>query len=195
MVWEQVSTAIVMLTGLIEGGRLKCERYWPTSVGPKAEVRHGDLAVCMDSTQNMGSYTRSVLRLRRPGAEGGRAERSVHHFWYNTWPDHGTPGDTAGVLGMLHDVRSHSRGDQSEPWVVHCSAGIGRTGTFIAIDMGAFQLATAGATDVALLIEAMRRDRGGMVQTAQQADFVRRALVALDAEMALRRGGRKWQGS
>lgn len=183
MVWEQGSTAIVMLTGVVENGHRKCERYWPSGTGPEAEVRAGDLVVAMESVLDLGTYSHSVLRIRHIDAEGCEGERHVHHFWYNTWPDHGTPEDTSGVLAMLHDVRLHSKGDPSEPWVVHCSAGIGRTGTFIAIDMGAFELTATGTTDVQALVRAMREDRGGMVQTPQQADFVYRALLALDGGM------------
>lgn len=178
MTWEQGSTIIVMLTGLIELGRSKCDRYWPAGVGSEFEAQYGDFFITTTSTEQIGSYTRSVLHLRR----GKRSSdvRIINHFWFNTWPDHGTPPDVKGVLHMLADARG---GDDSKPWVVHCSAGIGRTGTFIGIDMGARRLSRGDEADVLGLIRAMREDRGGMVQTDAQAAFVHRALVSLARDL------------
>merc|ERR1712012_700266 len=116
----------------------------------------GKLVSCTEA----GEYMHSVLHISRD-----EEVRTVHHYWYHTWPDHGAPEEVTGVVEMLRDVRSVSKASASGPWVLHCSAGIGRTGTFIAIDMGAWQLAYTGQTDLLSLIRAMREDRGGMVQT------------------------------
>jgi len=191
MVWEQGSTVIVMLTGLSEKGRPKCHRYWPPV---ESEARYGSITVTVTFSEQVGSHIRSVLRIHNSavGSSGGgetdAAEaRTVYHFWYALWPDHGTPEDVAGVLGLLTDVRLHGRSGgaasgnpgEAPPWIVHCSAGIGRTGTFIGIDMGAHQLRVDGQTHVLKLIQGMREDRGGMVQTDVQARFIHAALTTI----------------
>eukprot|EP00927_Polykrikos_kofoidii_P025668 TRINITY_DN23028_c0_g1_i1.p1 TRINITY_DN23028_c0_g1~~TRINITY_DN23028_c0_g1_i1.p1 ORF type:complete len:347 (-),score=74.07 TRINITY_DN23028_c0_g1_i1:139-1179(-) len=111
--------------------------------------------------------------------------RHITHFWYNSWPDHGAPASVSGTLDLVWQVRARAEETVDEtgnmpPVIVHCSAGIGRTGTFIGIDMGE-RLLARGETcvDVMELIGMMRRDRGAMVQNKVQADFVRRALVAV----------------
>lgn len=180
MVWEQGSTAIVMLTGLSEGGRTKCDRYWPADIGSDFKVRHGDFFITVESVEQVGAHIRTVLLVSNAAVDAAHSDaRTIHHFWYNTWPDHGTPHDATGVFALLRDVRLHSAGGAQEPWIVHCSAGIGRTGTFIAIDIGARQLRVSGGTDVLKLIQALREDRGGMVQTDAQAEFVHGALVGI----------------
>jgi len=180
MVWEQEVSVIVMVTGIKEGGRVKCERYWPDDVGSKFQAITNDgIHITMVSTdEHIGDrsvpYVRSELLL-----EHGGKTRTVHHFWYNTWPDMGVPVDTngevewQGATNMLSTIHTEGR---KGPWVVHCSAGIGRTGTFIGIDMGQRKLEKDGKVDVLEVIKTMRDGRGGMVQTYSQAEFMQSAL-------------------
>jgi hypothetical protein len=106
----------------------------------------------------------------------GSETREIAHFWFDAWPDHGVPRRTDHVVKMLQAVRSWSN-HPSQPWVVHCSAGIGRTGTFIAIDHGLKLLRERGRCDVLEIIRRLRKDRGGMVQHAEQGEFVHRTLT------------------
>lgn len=179
MVWERNSTIVVMLTGLMENGVQKCERYWPLDVGAQHEVHYGPFHIEMVSSKRADSYLLNELRIRRvDGDPGSNVTRQLQHFWYDSWPDHGVPIDVSGVTTMLNEVRLHGA-RASSPWIIHCSAGIGRTGTFIAIDMGMEQLIEAHHTDVLQIIKTMRKDRGGMVQTYAQADFAHRALSSI----------------
>jgi receptor-type tyrosine-protein phosphatase R len=173
MVWEQIVVVIVMLTGFVEQGKTKCERYWSINDKLGSTQVYGDFHVTTVSVSSRGAYQRSELELRRGKDFDGEA-RIIHHFWYNTWPDHGVPADVTGVLRMHEEVRQHDA-----PWLLHCSAGIGRTGTFIGIDMGSRLLANGDVADVIALIQRMRQDRGGMVQTDAQADFMYRVLECL----------------
>ena len=188
MVWTKQSDVIVMVTGLIENGRTKCGRYWPADLVPPDAahldahagagiMQEGRFRVAAISASRIGSYMKTSLRVSLLDDAGETIEtRPCTHFWYDTWPDHGVPSNTTGVTEMLAAVRLHSAGGPDAPWIVHCSAGIGRTGTFIGIDMGMQQLQEGGAADVAVLIQQMRSDRGGMVQSAAQAAFIHTAL-------------------
>ncbi|XP_039300458.1 tyrosine-protein phosphatase corkscrew-like, partial [Nilaparvata lugens] len=118
--------------------------------------------------------------------------RTVYHYHFQAWPDHGVPSDPGCVLNFLHDVnaRQDSLVEAGEgggagpgageacgagPVVVHCSAGIGRTGTFIVIDMILDQIKRQGIDceiDIQRTIQMVRSQRSGMVQTEAQYKFV-----------------------
>merc|ERR1711871_1822486 len=139
----------------------------------------------MTSSERVGAYLKSEFHVVRKASDEQSSEsaRRVLLYWYDTWPDMGVPSDVDGVTSMLKSIRLEHDGASSKPWVVHCSAGIGRTGTFIAIDMGLRRLLESGSVEVSDLITTMRRERGGMVQTFVQADFVHRALTELADEL------------
>ena len=176
MVWEQQTEAIVMTTGIVEGGRGKCAQYWPLEP-TDPPMQCGDFMVTTISTKRVGEYLFSNIELKTTPSNGELQVRNIGHFWYDTWPDHGAPKSTKGVTDMLKDVEVFSAGGPDHPWIVHCSAGLGRTGTFIGIHMGMQQLNEAGNTTPQTLIKEMREDRGGSVQAAIQASFMQGALV------------------
>ncbi|XP_046983413.1 tyrosine-protein phosphatase non-receptor type 11-like [Schistocerca americana] len=104
-------------------------------------------------------------------------ERKVYHYHFQAWPDHGVPSDPGCVLNFLHDVnaRQESCGPSAGPVLVHCSAGIGRTGTFIVIDIVLDQIKRRGLDceiDIQRTIQMVRAQRSGMVQTEAQYKFV-----------------------
>lgn len=102
--------------------------------------------------------------------------RKLSHFWYTGWPDHGVPATAAPVLGFLRAVRRETK-DSLAPILVHCSAGIGRTGTFMTIDVGMQELQSEWrVTDIKGNVHKMRQERGGSVQTAVQYKFIHQAL-------------------
>ncbi len=131
----------------------------------------GDINVAVMEGFRQDGYVISKLRVRRDGQE-----RMINHYWFDSWPDHGVPKNLATVWSMLKAVRAHSNPTEN-PWIVHCSAGIGRTGTFLAIDHGIQHLDDSGVADVISIVKALRQDRGGMVQHAEQAEFAHRVLV------------------
>eukprot|EP00039_Didymoeca_costata_P018872 m.335334 g.335334 ORF g.335334 m.335334 type:complete len:902 (-) comp17572_c0_seq1:991-3696(-) len=174
MIWESNARAIVMVTGLSEGNKQKCARYWPSTLYNKADgsggTTHGEIEVQVISGERTDDYKLAVLNVVQNGEN-----REVRHYWFDSWPDYGVPKDSLSVPKMLRAVRDFScKPDQ--PWVVHCSAGIGRTGTFIGIDIGIYMLEGTGQADVMEIIRMMRSCRGGMVQVEEQAEFVHRCL-------------------
>lgn len=181
LIWDQKVSSIVMITGLVEAGRIKCHRYWPEGNGDPGQQNHhvekSNLKGVHDAfniqTIQVTSYQEYIeTKLRVTRTSTGQT-REVKHYWYIAWPDHGVPVSTDGAVQMLTSVQKHTEAMQSaEPWVVHCSAGVGRTGTFIGIDIGLRKLNQYGRTDVLELVNNMRECRGQMVQTPYQARFM-----------------------
>eukprot|EP00035_Acanthoeca_spectabilis_P021111 m.436396 g.436396 ORF g.436396 m.436396 type:complete len:381 (-) comp17968_c0_seq1:174-1316(-) len=169
MIWEQEVRCIVMTTGLEEGGRKKCDRYWPQS---GTEDYDGHVVTLSDAV-DCGAWILTTLTLTK----GDAPPRTVKHFWYTGWPDHGVPDTAAPVIAFLRAVRMETSGSRS-PILVHCSAGIGRTGTFMAIDIGMQQLQSEWRVcDIKGVVTKMRKERGGSVQTAVQYRFIHLALA------------------
>ena len=184
MIWQEDCRTIVMVTGLMEGTKQKCARYWPSSLKSKTgTTNYGGIEVGVITGKHRQGYKVAELEVSVPGGES----RLIKHFWFDSWPDYGVPEDTTVVPQMLEEVKAWSD-EEGQPWVVHCSAGIGRTGTFIGVDMGMDQLKMQGRTNVIDLVDLMRQGRGGMVQTADQCEFVYKCLedfaVAENAKMA-----------
>lgn len=175
MIWQENVRALVMVTGLMEGEKQKCARYWPEKVYDAAAnagtVKYGDVRVRVIAGIRKEGYKVAILNVYR----NDEPVREIRHYWFDTWPDYGVPDDTAVVPRMLKDVSEFSTASD-QPWVVHCSAGIGRTGTFIGIDIGMAVLEASRRVDTVSIVEYMRRDRGGMVQTPEQCEFVNESL-------------------
>jgi len=172
MVWQENSQIIVMTTKEMERGKVKCARYWPDPADPQ---QYGKVLLENTSEQSNNDYT-----LRQFKVSIGDEVRIVYHYHFVGWPDHGTPEDPGSVLNFLHDVNTRQEKlDNAGPIVVHCSAGIGRTGTFIVIDMIIDQIQRQGLDceiDIQRTIQMVRSKRSGMVQTEAQYKFVYLAL-------------------
>eukprot|EP00055_Hartaetosiga_balthica_P011646 m.53702 g.53702 ORF g.53702 m.53702 type:complete len:579 (-) comp7680_c0_seq1:432-2168(-) len=178
MTWMVNSPAIIMTTPMAEKGMVKCARYWPT-VRYNAEKKcgdkkWGDFRVAVLKGQKRKGYIITHLRLTK-----GKDVRFLRHYWFTDWPDHGVPRSAMNVIDMLADARRYIEKESKAtgPMIVHCSAGIGRTGTFIAIDHCIRQLEASGRTEPLEVVSALRRARGGMVQHPQQYEFVQRACI------------------
>lgn len=177
MVWEQGCVAVVMTTNLEEGGKSKCERYWPKEAG--FAKQYGDIQVQLRESHEDSGFVRNRLRFVR-----GSEQRDVMHFFYNSWPDHGVPMQqgrmyTRDVIKLLVAVRKyrHVTDGFASPLLVHCSAGIGRTGCFVVIDQ-AFRLIEAGArVDINALIDRDRQERMAFVQRPVQYEFIWSAVA------------------
>lgn len=184
MVMQEHSPAIVMITKLREKGRPKCENYLPGEDGEGEEgsyVTHGDITITVRNVFPKAGYTIRELVLQR-----GEEVHETLHFWYMGWPDHRTPPSAKPLVAMaleVESVRRKSEENPKGPVVVHCSAGIGRTGCFIALSVGMRQLVADGNVDVLGTVCAMRYDRGGMIQTGEQYEFVHRALCLFERSL------------
>ncbi|XP_070111334.1 tyrosine-protein phosphatase non-receptor type 11-like isoform X5 [Equus przewalskii] len=131
MVHQENTRVIVMTTREVERGRNKCFRYWPQLHDSQ---EYGRVCVCSMAEYQAQGYCVRELQVWRPDQE--EPPRAVKHYQYFSWPDHGVPAEPAGVLGFLDEVnRAQSSMPGAGPMVVHCSAGIGRTGTIIVIDI------------------------------------------------------------
>uniref|UniRef100_A0A5F9D239 protein-tyrosine-phosphatase n=1 Tax=Oryctolagus cuniculus TaxID=9986 RepID=A0A5F9D239_RABIT len=184
MVWEQKVLVIVMTTRFEEGGRRKCGQYWPLE--KDSRVRFGFLTVTNLGVENMSHYKKTTLEIHNTEE---RQKRQVTHFQFLSWPDYGVPSSAASLIDFLRVVRSQqslavsslgarARGQCPEPpIVVHCSAGIGRTGTFCSLDICLAQLEELGTLNVFQTVSRMRTQRAFSIQTPEQYYFCYKAIL------------------
>lgn len=174
MVWEQRCQVIVMITKLEERGRRKCERYWP-SKGMSERFR--DIEVSMDGKEKFCTYVLRTFNLRyKPRRHGKAQEMTVKHYHYIDWPDHGVPSHTLPVLDFV--LRSSEANPEGAgPIIVHCSAGVGRTGTYIVIDSMLKQIKDCGKVNVFGFLKRIRTQRNYLVQTEEQYVFIHDVLL------------------
>ncbi|XP_011744932.2 tyrosine-protein phosphatase non-receptor type 7 isoform X3 [Macaca nemestrina] len=167
MVWQEEVSLIVMLTQLREG-KEKCVHYWPTE-----EETYGPFQIRIQDMKECPEYTVRQLTIQY------REEcRSVKHILFSAWPDHQTPESAGPLLRLVAEVEeSPETAARPGPIVVHCSAGIGRTGCFIATRIGCQQLKARGEVDILGIVCQLRLDRGGMIQTAEQYQFLHHTLA------------------
>ncbi|XP_068431328.1 tyrosine-protein phosphatase non-receptor type 2 [Clinocottus analis] len=172
MIWEQKTKAIVMLNRVIEKGSEKCAQYWPTAEEREMAFRDTRLLVTLLSEDTKSYYTTRVLELQNISTG---EKREIYHFHYTTWPDFGVPESPASFLNFLFKVReSGALGVDHGPVVVHCSAGIGRSGTFSLVDTCVVLMEKRkdpSSVDIKNLLLDMRKYRMGLIQTPDQLRF------------------------
>ncbi|XP_075913358.1 receptor-type tyrosine-protein phosphatase beta-like isoform X2 [Petromyzon marinus] len=174
MVWEQNVYTIVMLTGVIEGGREKCAKYWEDDMEPHFQ---GDLVLRKVSETVLDDWTIRNLQIYTKDAETMEEVRDIRQFHFTAWRDHGVPRDPHIVLKFLEVVRSHAnQSPQNSLTLVHCSAGVGRTGTLIGLDVALQQLQKEDKVDVFHITARMREQRMLMVQTEEQYIFLHQCI-------------------
>ncbi|GAB1286555.1 Receptor-type tyrosine-protein phosphatase eta [Apodemus speciosus] len=167
MVWEKNVYAIVMLTKCVEQGRTKCEEYWPS----KQAQDYGDITVAMTSEVVLPEWTIRdfVVKnecVRRCEKMQNSESHPLRQFHFTSWPDHGVPDTTDLLINFRYLVRDYMKQIPPEsPILVHCSAGVGRTGTFIAIDRLIYQIENENTVDVYGIVYDLRMHRPLMVQT------------------------------
>nr|XP_015208256.1 PREDICTED: receptor-type tyrosine-protein phosphatase beta [Lepisosteus oculatus] len=172
MVWEQNVHNIVMVTQCLEKGRVKCDHYWPFDQDP---LYYGDLVVQMQSESVLPEWT--IREFKICSEDQVNFSRVVRHFHYTVWPDHGVPETTQSLIQFVRTVRDYiNRTPGSGPSVVHCSAGVGRTGTFIALDRVLQQLDTKDTVDIYGSVFDLRLHRAHMVQTECQYAYLHQCV-------------------
>ncbi|KFW68581.1 Receptor-type tyrosine-protein phosphatase C, partial [Pygoscelis adeliae] len=172
MIWEQKATIIVMVTRCEEGKRNKCAQYWPSMENGSAT--YGDIIVKINESKTCPDYV--IQKLHITNARERTAGRDVTHIQFTSWPDHGVPEDPHLLLKLRRRVNALSN-FFSGPIVVHCSAGVGRTGTYIGIDAMLEGLDAEGRVDVYGYVVKLRRQRCLMVQVESQYILIHQALV------------------
>ncbi|KAG9508953.1 Tyrosine-protein phosphatase non-receptor type 3 [Fragariocoptes setiger] len=171
MIWEQRSSLIIMVTPLIEDGRVKCHKYWPDE---GKEIRYGQLSV---KTQNEKTKSATIdRRLIVTDIKSGK-KHVVTQVQYLAWPDHEIPGDCSDFLKLVNRVKKHRSSRSKGPVVVHCSAGIGRTGVLILMETALCMMEVGQPIYPLQIVEEMRSQRGMLIQTSNQFKFVTEAIV------------------
>ncbi|XP_007551761.1 protein tyrosine phosphatase receptor type Db isoform X18 [Poecilia formosa] len=169
MVWEQHTANIVMMTKLEEKSRVKCDQYWPT----RGTETYGLIQVTLLDTVELATYSMRTFALYKTGSN---EKREVRHFQFTAWPDHGVPEHPTPFLAFLRRVKACNPPDAG-PMIVHCSAGVGRTGCFIVIDGMTERIKHEKTVDIYGHVTLMRSQRNYMVQTEDQYIFIHDALL------------------
>ncbi|XP_055007338.1 receptor-type tyrosine-protein phosphatase mu [Boleophthalmus pectinirostris] len=168
MVWQENTAAIVMVTNLVEVGRVKCCKYWPDDT----EI-YRDIKVTLIETELLSEY---VIRTFAVEKRGAHEIREIRQFHFTGWPDHGVPYHATGLLGFIRRVKAKTL-TNAGPMVVHCSAGAGRTGCFIVIDIMLDMAEREGVVDIYNCVRELRSRRVNMVQTEEQYVFIHDAIL------------------
>ncbi|XP_072318767.1 protein tyrosine phosphatase receptor type Db isoform X17 [Eucyclogobius newberryi] len=169
MVWEQHTANIIMMTKLEEKSRVKCDQYWPT----RGTETYGLIQVTLLDTVELATYSVKTFALYKSGSN---EKREVRHFQFTAWPDHGVPEHPTPFLAFLRRIKACNPPDAG-PMVVHCSAGVGRTGCFIVIDAMTERIKHEKTMDIYGHVTLMRSQRNYMVQTEDQYIFIHDALL------------------
>lgn len=178
MIWQEKVTCIAMVTGLVEKGVKKCERYWAPKPGQKVKV--ADMFVRTVAVSEGKGYLRTLLEIQHTSGQ----TRKVMHLWYHSWPDHGVPRtedgkpDATNLLYLIRDARrSEKQLSVGGPLLTHCSAGVGRSGTLIALDIACQLLDANKRVDLVEVVKAIRNDRVALVQHPQQYELTHAGCV------------------
>uniref|UniRef100_A0A8B9LDQ9 Tyrosine-protein phosphatase non-receptor type n=1 Tax=Astyanax mexicanus TaxID=7994 RepID=A0A8B9LDQ9_ASTMX len=182
MVWEQGIAIIAMVTAEEEGGREKSYRYWPRLGSRHNTVTYGRFKITTRFRTDSGCYATTGLKIKH--LLTGQ-ERTVWHLQYTDWPDHGCPEDFKGFLSYLEEIQSVRRHTNSTsdpkntnpPVLVHCSAGVGRTGVVILSEVMVACLEHNEMLDVPTVLKLLRHQRMIMVQTISQYTFIYKVLI------------------
>ncbi|XP_038049619.1 receptor-type tyrosine-protein phosphatase delta-like [Patiria miniata] len=170
MVWQQEVAIIVMLTNTVENAKKKCIQYWPDD-----QLDYKSIVVKKVSERVEQDFTERVFVIANMNFEED-LPREVKQFHYTSWPDMGLPDSPAPLMNFIHEVKQVEESGMG-PMVVHCSAGVGRTGTFITVDAMLNMVAEEKQINVIDFVYEMRKKRPRMVQTQEQYMFIFEVLL------------------
>ncbi|XP_052765428.1 receptor-type tyrosine-protein phosphatase alpha-like [Mya arenaria] len=170
MVWQQKVETIAMVTNLIEDGKDKCDQYWPN---PGVSKTYGDITVSCYTENKYTEFTKRVFSVSKVKR---KEKRMLHHLHFTCWPDRDVPDDVTAIIEFRQAVLN-SPTQFNGPLLVHCSAGVGRTGTYIALDILTKEGEAKGAIDIPGCVVNMRQNRPNMIQTLIQYKYLYTALV------------------
>uniref|UniRef100_A0A8B9KM27 protein-tyrosine-phosphatase n=1 Tax=Astyanax mexicanus TaxID=7994 RepID=A0A8B9KM27_ASTMX len=168
MVWQENCFSIVMITKLVEVGRVKCCKYWPDDT-----EMYGDIKISLLKTETLAEYTVRTFSLERRGYS---AKHEVRQFHFTSWPEHGVPYHATGLLAFIRRVKTSTPADAG-PVVVHCSMGAGRTGCYIVLDVMLDMAECEGVVDIYNCVKTLCSRRINMIQTEEQYIFIHDAIL------------------
>uniref|UniRef100_A0A4W6CHK3 protein-tyrosine-phosphatase n=1 Tax=Lates calcarifer TaxID=8187 RepID=A0A4W6CHK3_LATCA len=168
MVWQENCFSIVMITKLVEVGRMKCCKYWPDDT-----ELYGDIKITLLKTETLAEYTVRTFAMERRGYP---AKHEVCQFHFTSWPEHGVPYHATGLLAFLRRVKASTPPDAG-PVVVHCSMGAGRTGCYIVLDVMLDMAECEGVVDIYNCVKTLCSRRINMIQTEEQYVFIHDAIL------------------
>ncbi|XP_013415624.1 receptor-type tyrosine-protein phosphatase epsilon [Lingula anatina] len=172
MVWQEDSPVIVMLTNLTEDAKTKCAKYWPD----EGSKRFGLIVVTLKKEETHTDFT--VRTLHMSVLHSNSSTKTVKQFHFTGWPDHGVPVDFSALVQFRDKFKWYQKKVECQgPIIVHSSAGVGRTGTFIALDYLLDQAEAEGKINIFNLVQLMRRSRSMMIQTEEQYYFIHDAML------------------
>ena len=169
MVWEQRSSSVVMMTKLEERARVKCDQYWPN----RGTETYGVMHVTLTGVEELATYCIRTFTLQRSGY---LESREVRQFQFTAWPDHGVPDHPTPFLLFLRRIKSLNPLDAG-PMIIHCSAGVGRTGCFVVIDSMIERIKYEQTVDIYGHVVCLRAQRNYTVQTEDQYIFIHDAVL------------------
>jgi len=172
MIWEEKICVIVMLTRIMEDGKKKCEQYWPSEL--QVPIEFGDFSITLSDEEVTKEITNRHLHIVK---KSNNEKKDLWQLHYTEWPDQGIPQVSTSFLKLIHLSNEHNT--SNSPIIVHCSAGLGRTGTFCIVhevlEMVSKDKKFKNVSIGKLIIET-RESRFGMVQTVEQLEFIYKSL-------------------
>ncbi|KAJ7412301.1 receptor-type tyrosine-protein phosphatase U [Pitangus sulphuratus] len=168
MVWQEHCSSIVMITKLVEVGRVKCSKYWPDD-----SEMYGDIKITLVESETLAEYAVRTFTLERRGYS---ARHEVKQFHFMSWPEHGVPYHATGLLAFIRRVKASTPPDAG-PIVIHCSAGTGRTGCYIVLDVMLDMAECEGVVDIYNCVKTLCSRRINMIQTEEQYIFIHDAIL------------------
>lgn len=183
MVWEQQVHVVVMLTEIKEMGSDKCFPYWPQDDSIQNRVDFGEYQIVRKFSTRSTCYVTCALTVTHTAS---KRQRNVWQIQYTDWPDHGCPEDVQGFLGFMDEIDSVRRHASSEvppgrsrnlPLLVHCSAGVGRSGVTILSDIMIYSLDHNETVEIPKMLNHLRQQRMLTVQTLAQYKFIYQVLI------------------
>uniref|UniRef100_A0A663LR67 protein-tyrosine-phosphatase n=1 Tax=Athene cunicularia TaxID=194338 RepID=A0A663LR67_ATHCN len=168
MVWQEHCSSIVMITKLVEVGRVKCSKYWPDD-----SEMYGDIKITLVKSETLAEYAVRTFALERRGYS---ARHEVKQFHFMSWPEHGVPYHATGLLAFIRRVKASTPPDAG-PIVIHCSAGTGRTGCYIVLDVMLDMAECEGVVDIYNCVKTLCSRRINMIQTEEQYVFIHDAIL------------------
>ncbi|XP_023666780.2 phosphatidylinositol phosphatase PTPRQ-like isoform X2 [Paramormyrops kingsleyae] len=171
MIWETRACTIVMMTQCFEKGRVRCHQYWPE--GDKPISVFGDIVITKLTEDALPDWTVRVLRIERYNDY-----MLVNHFNFTSWPEHGVPATSTALIKFVRSIRT-IRGRDRGTVVVHCSAGVGRTGVFISLDHLIQHMRDHDFIDLFSLVAELRGERMCMVQNLVQYMFLHQCALEI----------------